>query len=206
MANKKYELGKRTKSVTHAPNWWLTVAGRIDAKRGESVAMAHFRRYLEKCASIENEECLAAEAFLKSARARGAQELATLAKITRSLPTMLDFVEEHHSWDVLENERRQKAREAAQAAIENSRSALYDVNETLLNGASILDERISKIRRKASAKMEAYLKGLRKGGLTAFDPEIEFSDRAAELYYGRHQKLDNAIANAAAETVLEEVI
>ena len=201
----KYELGKKTKNVTNAPNFWLKTIGRLDAKKGETVAMAHYDRYLDKCVSIENEECLAAEAALKGARVKGAQELAVISKNSKLLPIMPGAVEENKPWDVLENRRRANAVVNAQAAIETGRENLYSINETILNGASILDERISRIRKKASAKLEAYLKGLRAGGLTSFNPEVSFSDKASEMYYSRHQKLDKAIAAAAKVPEFEEV-
>lgn len=201
----KYELGRRTKNVTNAPNFCLKIIGRMDAKKGETVATAHYDRYLEKCVSIENEECLAAEAALKGVRVKGAQELASIAKNSKLLPTMPSAVEENKPWDVLENRRRANAVANAQTAIETGRENLYTINETILNGASILDERISRIRKKASAKLEAYLKGLRAGGLTSFDPEVSFSDKASEMYYGRHKKLDEAIAAAAQVPEFEEV-
>ena len=202
---KKYELGLKTKNVTNAPSFWLKIIGRLDAKKGETVAMAHYGRYLDKCVSIENEECLTAEAALKGTRVKGAQELAVISKNSKLLPTMPGPVEENKPWDVWENRRRANAIAKAQAAIEAGRENLYSINETILNGANILDERISRIRKKASAKLEAYLKGLRAGGLTSFDPEVSFSDKASDMYYSRHQQLDEAIAAAAKVPDFEEV-
>lgn len=175
----------------------------MDAKKGESVALAQIDRYLKICESIENEECLTAEAYLKDVRKKGAEELALIAKNSKIVrPT---FVEEHHAWDILSNSRRQKLFTDSQTAIEISRENLYAINETLHNGSAILDERICKIRKKTLSKLKAYTKGLRAGGLS-FNSEVNFSDIASELYYSKHLKLDDAIDSASKVPVFDEVI
>lgn len=201
----KYELGQKTKNVTILPDFVLKITGRLDAKKGSSVANAHIRCYLNKCVSIENEECLEAAEFLKNIRIEGAQTIAVISKHKKLIPEMPGVIEVKNSWDALENRKRANALYDAMASVENARARLYEVNEQLLNGAAILDERISRIRRKAGVKIDAYIKGLRAGGLTDFDPVIEYSDTAKELYYEKHHALDEAIAAGATVPNFEEV-
>lgn len=203
---KNYELGQKTKNVTITPNFALKLIGRLDARKGVGVAEAHLRRYLDKCESIENEECLTAESFLKTTRNEGAQQLAIISKQSKMIPTMPGSVEETHTWDVLENRRRSQAINNAHSAVENARARLYEINEKIVNGGTILDERISRIRKRAGAKMDAYLKGLRAGGLHDFEPGINYSDKPKTLYYERHKRLDKAIEAAAIIPEFEEVI
>ena len=54
--------------------------------------------------------------------------------------------------------------------------------------------------------MDAYLKGLRAGGLHDFEPGIDYSDKPKTLYYERHKRLDNAIEAAAIVPEFEEVV
>ena len=203
---KNYELGQKTKNVTIMPDFILKLIGKLDARKGIGVAEAHLRRYLDKCESIENEECLVAEKFLKSTRNDGAQQLAIISKQSKIIPEMPGSVEEKHAWDVLENRRRAQAVSNAHSAVENARARLYEINEKIVNGGTILDERISRIRKRAGAKMDAYLKGLRAGGLHEFDPEIDYSDNPRVLYYEKHRRLDKEIENTAIVPEFEEVV
>ena len=203
---KNYELGQKTKNVTIMPDFILKLIGKLDARKGIGVAEAHLRRYLDKCESIEHEECLVAEKFLKSTRNDGAQQLAIISKQSKIIPEMPGSVEEKHAWDVLENRRRAQAVSNAHSAVENARARLYEINEKIVNGGTILDERISRIRKRAGAKMDAYLKGLRAGGLHEFDPEIDYSDNPRVLYYEKHRRLDKAIENTAIVPEFEEVV
>lgn len=202
---KNYELGNKTKNVTIMPNFVLRLMGRLDAKKGKSVAEAHLMRYFDKCVSIEAEECLVAEAFLKSTRNEGAQQLAVISKQMKLIPEMPGEVEEQHTWDVLENRRRAGAVRSARSAIESARERLYELNENIIHGGTVLEQRISRTRKCARVKMDAYIKGLRAGGLADYTPEIEFSDKASALYYLRHRNLDDAIAITASVPKNEEV-
>lgn len=72
----KYITGKNVKDVTILPNFILKFLGRIDAQhKGEDVALAHINRYLERCTSIEDGECLVSEELLKKTRSEGAANL-----------------------------------------------------------------------------------------------------------------------------------
>lgn len=202
---KNYELGSKTKKVTIMPNFALKLIGKFDAKKGEGVAEAHLMRYFDKCVSIEAKECLAAESFLKNTRKESARQLAIIKKQKKLIPEMPGKLEERHTWDVLENRRRTSDILNADSAIESARERLYELNENIIHGGAVLDERISRIRKRAGSKMDAYIKGLRAGGLSEYSPEIEFSDKAISFYYSRHQKLDDAIAAAASVPKNEEV-
>lgn len=208
MNNSAYSLGGKIKNVTPLPNFLLQLQGRWDARRneGEAVARAHLDRYYEKCASIESAECLATEKYLKSARKDGAAALAAINKNRASISSLPEAVKEEHLWDVKINRDRRAALSSAVNDLESAREHLYDVNETIINGNCILEERVTKIRKKAAAKMEAYVKGLRAGGLTGFAPDTEFLTVAMDKYYSKHSRLDKAIEANAVFPTEEEVM
>lgn len=200
----KYITGRDIKDVTILPNFLLKLIGRLDAhKGGEDVALAHVQRYLEKCTSIEGMECLASEAFLKKARSEGAVNLDIIENTSKEIPDMPGDIEAEHTWDVLENRRRASNKAKAKDAVKAARSRLYEINEEIINGTSILEQRVSKIRKSAASKISVYIKGVRAGGITSFDPDVSFSEIVVENYYKKHKR-DKAIAAVAAVSTYEE--
>lgn len=200
---RKYIIGSNVKDVTVLPNFILRFLGRIDAHKGEDVALAHIDRYLETCASIENVECLISEEFLKKARSEGAVNLDIIENTSKEIPDMPDDIEAEHAWDVLENRRRASNKARAKDAVKTARSRLYEINEEIINGTSILDQRVAKIRKRAASKIAAYIKGVRAGGITSFDPDISFSEIVIEKYYKKHKR-DKVIAAVAVVSNYEE--
>ena len=192
-----------TKDVTICPNFILKFIGRIDARKGKDVALAHIDQYLEKCTSIEDIECLISEEYLKKIRSEGASCLDVIENTSNEIPDMPGNIEAKHSWEVLENRRRANNKIRAKDAVKVARSRLYEINEEIINGTSILDQRITKIRKKAASKIAAYVKGVRAGGLTSFDPDITFSEVVVDKYYKKHKR-DKAIAAVAAVSNYEE--
>lgn len=199
----KYTTGNDIKDVTIMPNFLLKFIGRLDAHKGEDVALAHVQRYLEKCTSIEDMECLASEAFLKKARSEGAVNLDIIENTSKEIPDMPGDIEAEHTWDVLENRRRASNKARAKDAVKAARSRLYEINEEIINGTSILEQRVAKIRKRAASKIAAYVKGVRAGGITSFEPDVSFSEIVVEKYYRKHKR-DKAIAAVAAVSTYEE--
>lgn len=201
--NTKYITGSDVKDVTVMPNFILKIIGKIDARKGEDVAKAHIERYLEKCTSLEDMECLLSEEFLKQPRAEGAANLDIIENTPKEIPEMPGSIDEQHTWDILENRRRASDKERAQKTVKAARSRLYEINEEIINGTSILEQRIAKIRKRATSKIKAYIKGVRAGGIPTFSPNITFSEVYVDKYYKKHKR-DKAIAAVAAVTNYEE--
>lgn len=201
----KYITGGNVKDVTILPNFILKFLGRIDAHKGEDVALAHIDRYLEKCTSIEDGECLISEEFLKKVRSEGAANLNIIENTSKEIPNMPGDIAAEHAWDMLENRRRANNKANAQNSVRAARSRLYEINEEIINGTSILDQRIAKIRKRAASKMAAYIKGVRAGGITSFNPDISFSETVVEKYYKKHKR-DRAIAAVAVISDYEEEV
>lgn len=199
----KYITGKNIKDVTVLPNFILKLMGRIDAHKGEDVALAHIDRYLKKCLSIESGECLVSEEALKNVRSEGAANLDIVENTAKEIPDMLGDIKAEHTWEVLENRRRASNKARAKEAVKTARSRLYEINEEIINGTSILDQRVAKIRKRAASKIAAYIKGVRVGGITSFDPDVSFSETVVERYYKKHKR-DKAIAAVAAVSTYEE--
>lgn len=201
--NSKYITGSNVKDVTVLPNFILEFLGIMDAHKGEDVALAHINRYLERCISIEDGECLVSEEFLKKARSEGAANLDIIENTSKEIPDLPGDIEAEHAWDVLENRRRASNKARAKDAVKTARSRLYEINEEIINGTSILDQRVAKIRKRAASKIDAYIKGVRAGGITSFAPDIAFSEIVVEKYYKKHKR-DKAIAAVAAVSNYEE--
>jgi hypothetical protein len=118
----KYITGKNIKNVTVLPNFILKLKGRIDAHKGEDVALAHIDRYLKKCLSIESGECLVSEEALKNARSEGAANLDIVENTAKEIPDMPGDIEAEHTWEVLENRRRASNKARAKEAVKTARS------------------------------------------------------------------------------------
>lgn len=118
----KYITGKNIKDVTVLPNFILKLMGRIDAHKGEDVALAHIDRYLKKCLSIESGECLISEEALKNARSEGAANLDIVENTAKEIPDMPGDIEAEHTWEVLENRRRAGNKARAKEAVKTARS------------------------------------------------------------------------------------
>lgn len=199
----KYITGENVKDVTILPSFILKLLGRIDAHKGEDIALAHIDRYLERCTSIEDGECLVSEEFLKKARSEGAANLDIIENTSKEIPDMPGDIEAEHAWEVLENRRRASNKARAKDSVKAARSRLYEINEEIINGTSILDQRVAKIRKRAASKIAAYIKGVRAGGITSFNPDISFSEVVVDKYYKKHKR-DKAIAAVAAVSTYEE--
>lgn len=202
-SKRRYTAGKNVRDVTILPNCILKQIGKTDARKGTDVALAHINRYLEKCAAIENDECLASEEFLKRARFAGAANLDIIENTAKETPNMPGAIEAVHTWEVLENRKRANSKANAAAAVREAKSCLYKIHEEIVNGMSILEQRIIKIRKKAATKITAYIEGVRAGGLSSFNPDISFSDAVVEAYYKKHTR-DKDIAAVAAVSSHEE--
>lgn len=199
----KYITGKNVKGVTFLPDFILKLLGRIDAHKGEDVALAQINRYIERCTFNEHIECLLSEKYLKAARSEGASNLDVIENMSKEILEMPGDIEVQHAWEVLENRRRANNKARAKDAVKTARSRLYDINEEIISGTTILEQRVSKIRKRTTSKIASYIKGVRAGGIPSFEPNISFSDAVIEQYYKKHKR-DKAIAAAAAISNYEE--
>lgn len=199
----KYITGRNVKDVTILPNFILKLLGRMDAHKGKDVALAHIDRYLEKCTSIEDGECLISEEYLKKVRSEGATNLDIIENTSKEISDMPGDIEAVHAWEVFENRKRASNKTRAKDSVKSARSRLYEINEEIINGTSILDQRVAKIRKRTASKIAAYIKGVRAGGITSFDPDVSFSEAVVEKYYKKHKR-DKAIAAVATVSTYEE--
>ena len=199
---KSYQTGTKIKSVSNSPVWFLKLIGRIDAKKGEGVAHAHINRFSDRCTELEALECLTTESYLHETRKNGANALAIIAVNSDTLNNIPKPVEERSDFDIRANARRMAKIASAKEAISEARKDLFEINEKIINGDSILHERIIKTRKKARSKIDAYIKGVRSGGIKSFESQFEFSETALEAYHAKHKRLDDAI-NTETATFLE---
>ena len=83
MSKKKAE-NSRIKSVTIMPCFLLKLQGRLDSRKGESIAQAHIDKLKDKCSQFESEEYKSAENVLAGTRANASEALEKLRKSRRN--------------------------------------------------------------------------------------------------------------------------
>lgn len=197
MKSNSLNLKGKMKVVTRAPNWWLTLTGRIDAKRGESVALAHISGYLDKCSKIEGKEYDAADTLLASTRRDASVALGSLFGVKDEEHQHSAGMGESDVYQIRAEQRRLKREKNAAGEREFHRNKLYQIRPVIIHINTSLSERVHKLRRHTASKIDAYVKGLRKGGLADFEPDLVFSDDAADKYHAENDAIDKAIEKAA---------
>ena len=185
------------KHVTWMPCFLLKIQGKLDSRKGNSVAEARIDKLKDRCAAIENKECLNTEKALFVVRKQAAAALAALS----SAKANASRVSEHHNpsntYEIRENQRLASRKRASENEAASQLTNLYQVREIVTHGDTNLAERILKTRKKALVKIDAYVKGLRAGELPSFEPDLDFCDDASSEYHSRHNEIDNAIRRLA---------
>ena len=201
MKNKKtskYRIGGNVRKVTRLPLFILKLKGKLDSRKGETVPSAYTGKLVERCGANENIEALYAEDLLYPTRTEGSQLLTRIKRDKESLDDVPDIVSENTPYDIRQNRRTNSKRESILSSINNSVTKLSEIEETIINVNSVLDERITKTRRKALATIKVYISGVRSGKLPDFSPTIEFSEDAKNIYERKHKTGDERIFEAVA--------
>lgn len=199
MKNKKtsrYRIGGNVRKVTRLPGFVIRFKGKLDSRKGKTVPDAFTDKLVERCGANENIEALYAEDILNSTRTEGSQLLTKLKRDKESLEDVPDALPENSPYDIRQNRRTNSKRESIVSSINNSITKLSEIEETIININSVLDERITKTRRKALAVINMYISGVRSGKLPDYNPIVEFSDDAKEIYDRKHKTGDERIFEA----------
>lgn len=191
-----YNRGKKIRKVTLLPNFVLTLQGKLDSKKGITVADAKINKMKNKCSAIENLECLSMENILFPVRTDGYSLMAKHASSIKALNAVPENTTDSSPSGIRLNNKYESKRQQAQFDIESTQKALYRIREELVKGDTVLNERISKTRNKASIKINAYVKGLRSAKLPEYIANNNYSDSACTIYLERHTEGDNAIFSA----------
>lgn len=208
MKNKilKHDIGRKIGTVTHIPNFVLGIQGWLDGKKGKSsVPDARVEGMKNKCVSLEKREALIIETRYEGERKEGAEALLKLANCKRESANPIADSTENTPYTIRARERDAAKRNQNCILTEEAKRTLAKVQESLVHADTVLSERIKKTREKAlNVKIAAYVKGVRKGGISDYNPKLDLSDDAYTIYKNKHENGDTAIFNAVSQ-ITEEV-
>ena len=190
---------KRIKRITLMPGFLLKIKGKLDSGKGETIPNAYIHKMLSCCAGIENSEVIHAESMLEKERKAAASAITNIAQKKRKLCGIPGEVSEDSPFSIRENHRNKKAKQEILDDIDHCYEELSIIQEQLIVGQTVLDERVEKTRNMGMRSVNKYIEGVRSGKLPEFDPEITFFDNARFLYLNRHEKGDRKICDYLTE-------
>ncbi|WP_294823318.1 hypothetical protein [uncultured Eubacterium sp.] len=189
----KFRNGKGLKPVTRMPNWLLKFKGKLDSKRGSTVADAYIDKLKRKCEAIENVEAITAEGILSDDRKRSSIAIYNIFEKQRFLDNKPEIKENTSAKTIRENRRTAGQISSAKSSIESGYTTLFNVYQNIVNIDTVLDERITKNRKKALEKVNVYISGVRSGKLKDYNADFEFLNDAYEIYKQKHSEDDERI-------------
>lgn len=189
----KFRNGKGLKPVTRMPNWLLKFKGKLDSKRGSTVADAYIDKLKRKCEAIENVEAITAEGILSDDRKRSSIAIYNIFEKQRFLDNKPEIKENTSAKTIRENRRTAGQISSAKSSIESGYTTLFNVYQSIVNIDTVLDERITKNRKKALEKVNVYISGVRSGKLKDYNADFEFLNDAYEIYKQKHSEDDERI-------------
>lgn len=200
----RFKKGAGVKPVTYAPLCCLKFKGKLDSKKGSTVADACIAKYMSKCAANEGREAIMAENILSNDRKEAAVTITVLQEKKTFLNNAPSQNTASDASSIRENRRNSEMIRSAKTAIERCCERLNTINESIINIDTVLDERILKTRKKACQKINAYISGLRAGKLKDYEIELNFCDDARLVYHQKHRFGDEAITKAIENRHMED--
>lgn len=196
--------GKKIKSITLIPCSMLTILGWFDALKGEeSIPNAKVDRFLNKCKGRERLETLMIESRYEDERKAGASAIVKISSFNDVNNAIPDDSSDGSPYSIRANARNASRRSSLIAECEQAKARLIEVNESLIHADTVLCERIRKTREKAlNTKIYAYVKGVRKK-IPGYNPNLELSDDAYEVYKRKHEIGDKAIFDTVSKMTKE---
>lgn len=203
----KHDIGKRISSVTLMPTLLLGLQGRLDSRKSErSIPDARVEGMKNKCLAIEKREALLIESRYEPIRKEGMKALSKISNCKAYESSIPAISNDSSPYAIRSNSRNEARRAAAKADAEQAKIRLLDVKESLVHADTVLSERIRRTREKAfKVKIAAYVKGVRKGKLPDYSPDLDMADDAYSIYISKHKQGDDLIFNAA-EKLTQEVV
>lgn len=189
----KFRKGKGLRSVTRIPNCLLKLKGKLDSKRGSTVADAYIDKLKRKCEAIENVEAIAAEGILSDDRKRSSAAIYNISEKQKFLDNKPEMNENTSAKAIRKNRRTAGQISSAQSSIEAGYTTLFNVYQNIVNIDTVLDERITKNRKKTLEKVNVYISGVRSGKLKDYNADFEFLNDAYEIYKQKHSEDDEKI-------------
>lgn len=196
----KHDVGRKIGSVTHMPTFMLGLQGWFDSRKGERlIPDARVEGMKNKCTALEKREALIIESRCEPVRKKGLRALSKIFSCKEYENSIHGKVDDTSPYAIRANARSRAKREEA-------KTILLEVKESLVHADIVLSERIRKTREKAfKVKIAAYIKGVRKGKIPDYNPNLDLVDDAYSIYIDKHKLSDEAIFNAV-EKLTQEVI
>lgn len=189
----KFKNCKGLKPVTRMPNCLLKFKGKRDSRRGSTVADAYIDKLKRKCEAIENIEAITAEGILSNDRKRASVSIYDISKQQKFLDNKPEMKENTSAKAIRENRQKASRISSARLSIESGYTTLFNVYQNIVNIDTVLDERITKNRKKTLEKINVYISGVRSGKLKDYSTDFEFLDDAYEIYQQKHSEADEKI-------------
>lgn len=196
----KFKNGKGLKPVTRMPDCLLKFKGKRDSKRGSTIADAYIDKLKRKCEAIENVEAITAEGILSDDRKRSAVAIYNISEKQKFLDNKPEMKENISAKAIRENRRTAGQISSAKSSIEAGYATLFNVYQNIVNIDTVLDERITKNRKKTLEKVNVYISGVRSGKLKDYNADFEFLNDAYEIYKQKHSE-DNERIRAIINSV-----
>lgn len=200
MTNRQIErmdTGKGIGKVSRLPDFLLTIKGRFDsASTNPGVADAVIEKMNAKCAALEKKEALKTIKRTEQIRRDAHQAAITIKRNykTNDLPPIRSEVGILAPYEVRENLTRESANRAKKAETDMAVKTLADKCDELEHAESVLRQRIERTRSKSLySKVNAYVLGIRKGGLPDYKPPQHQDNKAYEEYKNSRDESDELI-------------
>lgn len=193
----RFKTGKGIKGVTCLPNFILKFRGKIDSKKGSTVADAYIASRYAKCIANESGEATTAERILFKDRQKASVKLKELSENRKYLDNAPAMIDADDIDSIRKNRRNHSRINSAGDSVSAAIKELNEIYEKIISIDEFLEQRIIKTRKKALVKINSYISGLRAGKLKDYKTEPEFSDEASQSYHLKHSDGDEAIKQAA---------
>lgn len=173
----------------------LSIKGKINARNGDEVVDSYIEGLIRKTESYESQLCAYAESEIAQERNNAAELLTDVAKQKKAISRVekpengntINAIRECRKASKIINDCREK--------IDNDLIVLSRIYEKIVSVDADLNGAIIKARKNCYSKISAYIHGVRKIN-PSYAPPVVYENDALEMYYSKHQKLDEEIALA----------
>ncbi len=182
----KMDMGKGIGKISRLPDFVLGIMGKLDARKGTpGVPDAMLGKMLAKCAALEKKE--ATRTVKRTEKIRNEATAAAVTVKRNYKKSDLQMLTGENGilspYDIRENSRRTRKNNEKHTETDMAVKTLIRCSDELEHAESVLRERIEALRSKSfGIKANAYIKGVRKGKLPEYKPEIVFDDKAFRTY------------------------
>ena len=185
---------KRIKRITLMPGFLLKIKGKLDSGKGETIPNAYIHKNLnikvtDNEVSLIHDNNMIAKTMLEKERKAAASAITNIAQKKRKLCGIPGEVSEDSDspFVVRENNRNKKAKQEILADINHCYEELSIIQEQLIGGQTVLDERVEKTRNLGMRSVNKYIEGVQ-SAIMWRSTEIKMLRRRTYEFFGFLQK------------------